>query len=125
MQKVRNTWLRKGSLAEQLGYPSQHQLLMPLLLVIHSRGGATRPRDVVDGCDLYEALGRKVGLSKPAMLACRPGTKTLAWKNHVGWARYTLAKHGFLVSDPPGTWRLTSKGTESVASGSIQVSYTK
>jgi len=119
MEKVKNYWLRRGSLAERLGFPSQYQLRLPLLELIAERGGAVRPSARVDGRDLYEALGRRVGLSPKAMLEPRPGAKGSAWKNHVAWTRYTLAKEGLLVSDPPGTWKLTALGRKSVRSGTI------
>lgn len=119
MQEVKNYWLRRGSLAERLGFPSQHQLRLPLLELIAERGGAVRPALVVDGHDLYEALGRRVGLTTQVMHEPRPGAKGSAWKNHVAWVRYVLVKEGLLVSGPPGTWKLTALGEQRVRLGTM------
>lgn len=119
LEEVKNYWLRRGSLAERLGFPSQYQLRLPLLELVAERGGAVRPSVRVDGHDLYEALGRRVGLSQKTMLESRPGATGSAWKNHVAWVRYTLARDGLLVSDPPGTWKVTPLGRKCVRLGTI------
>ncbi len=120
MDKVKNVWLPKGSMAEKLRFPSQYQLRLPLLEEIERRGGSTRPADKMDGLDLYDALGRRVGLSEKAMRERRAGSGASAWRNHVAWVRFTLVKQCLLVSKPPGTWSLTALGRKCVRAGAIE-----
>ena len=90
----------------QTKFPSQAQLILPLLEVLDEMGGRGRPQDVA------EALADKFGLSHEArtrrVCAGRAGHVN-EWQRHVRWARQQAVLRGLVKSPEVGIWELTEK----------------
>lgn len=83
--------------------PRWRELINPVLQGLRDLGGSARPGEVndwiVDALDLSEKLAAQEN---------KDGVPTLY--NRVAWARFYLAKSGFLDSSQRGVWALTEKG---------------
>ena len=84
--------------------PSQKDILIPLLHLIHAMGGEAKPREVYDKLADYFRLTKK---EREEIVPSGLGKK---FDNRVQWARYSLCSQGFLDSSTRGLWKITEKG---------------
>jgi DNA modification methylase len=87
--------------------PTQTQLMLPLLELLHERGGRSRPRD------LYDRLVERLGLD-PAVrdekITAATGRESRVFDRQVRWARQTAVMKGLIGSPDRGMWELTQGG---------------
>ncbi len=92
-------------------FPSQSQLVLPLLVATADAGGKISSRTA------YEVLAEQFGIPE----AMRHETVTLGcgqthnlWERHVRFSRERTKHAGFLTSGGPGIWQLTDEGSEAL-----------
>lgn len=88
-------------------FPSQQQLLLPLLGAIESLGGRARPRDLYDrvaaDCGIPEAERGRV-------IDCA-GRRYNAWERSVRWARQRAVLRGYVAGPGRDLWEITERGS--------------
>jgi hypothetical protein len=90
----------------------------PLLAVLASRGGASRPQDEDgQGRNIYDALADHFDLNHEARASelWEDGKLRNEWENRVRWAVRKLRKEGLLQKTPDsgrGNWMLTEEGVK-------------
>jgi DNA modification methylase len=92
-------------------FPTQAQLVFPLLAVANESGGRVR------SADAYRSLAVDHGLSESAVdevvrVPC--GQVHNLWERHVRFAKERAKAKGYMVSAAPGLWQLTDEGQEAV-----------
>lgn len=93
---------------DTLSGPRFVQYFGPILLAIHHLGGSARPAEATD------QVARDLKVSD----ALRAETTTNGqsrFDNAVAWAKFYLAKAGYIDASKRGVWRLTDKGREQKA----------
>lgn len=88
-------------------FPSQSQLVLPLLEVLDAAGGRASVRDAADA--LAERFGLDEETRKATTFAGAAGDVN-AWDRHVRWARQRAAFDGLIASGARGVWELTEQG---------------
>lgn len=76
----------------------------PVLRAIRELGGSGRPEEV------RTAIARDLRLSEAEQSAPLPSGVQTRFENQVHWARFYLAKAGYIDSSQRGVWTLTEKG---------------
>lgn len=84
--------------------PSQSDIRIPLLYLIHDMGGEVKPGEV------YGTLADYFGLTKRERLEMQPSGTSRKFDNRVAWARESLCAQGFLDRSIRGIWKITEKG---------------
>ena len=87
--------MREGA---QLG-----RYINPILRVLKKLGGSGRP------VEIYDLVAEEVGLSEEERAEEKPSGGS-RFENQVAWARFYLARAGFIDSSRRGVWSLTDKG---------------
>lgn len=85
--------------------PAYTDLFNPLLRALRELGGSARPDEAGDLIAERERLSEE-------QLALEHRDGGSQFKNKVAWARFYLAKAGYIDSSRRGVWSLTSKGQE-------------
>jgi restriction system protein len=83
--------------------PSLAELLVPTLAALKELGGSGRPNEVAD------QVAADLKLSEEILAEVTP-TAVPRFANRVAWARFYLARAGFLSSSKQGVWTLTEEG---------------
>jgi hypothetical protein len=94
-------------------FPTQEDLIMPLLQFIREHGGEIRFS--ADKVALLAQLGSDFNVSQSDMAARRvtpSGTKYNHWCNHVCQARRKAKSQGLIDGIVRNRWKLTPKGVE-------------
>lgn len=89
--------------------PSQKDIQIPLLHLIHDKGGKVKPGDVYDRLADYFRLTEK---DRKEMQPCGVSRK---FDNRVAWARNSLCSQGFLDRSIHGIWKITEKGRKALS----------
>jgi restriction system protein len=89
--------------------PSQKDIRIPLLHLIHVLGGASNRTEC---CHI---LADYFHLSKKEREELQPSGIDRKFDNRVAWARNTLCDVGFLDRSRHGVWQITVKGTKELA----------
>lgn len=84
--------------------PSQKDIQIPLLHLIHAMGGQAKPREVYDKLADYFALTEKERQEK------QPSGTFRKFDNRVACARNFLCSQGLLDNTIHGVWKVTEKG---------------
>jgi len=84
--------------------PPQKDIQIPLLHVIHDRGGEVKPSDV------YDTLADYFGLTEKERQEVQPSGVSKKFDNRVAWARNSLCSQGLLDRTIHGVWKITEKG---------------
>jgi restriction endonuclease Mrr len=119
MAKIKNEWLRAGTQAEELGFPPQSAVMLPLLVELQARGGRAKPSDQRNGASVYEALSSHFKLSKRKLNVTRETSYAKAWPNTVRWAKQRLVKLGCIDASERGVWKLTALGRRCIRAASL------
>lgn len=86
--------------------PRYTDYINPLLDVLKRLGGSARPAEVCP------AIAKDLSLSD-SILEARLDNGVSRFENQVHWARFYLAKAGYIDSSRRGVWSLTEKGRSS------------
>lgn len=81
------------------------QYFEPILIALHALGGSARPTEAIDRV----ALDLNITEAERAVPNQNGQSR---FDNAVAWARFYLAKAGYLDASKRGVWRLTDKGRE-------------
>src|SRR4029453_17690424 len=76
----------------------------PVLQAIRELGGSGRPDEV------RAVIARDLGISDAEQSETLPSGVQTRFENQVHWARFYLAKAGYIDSSQRGVWTLTEKG---------------
>lgn len=76
----------------------------PVIEAVRELGGSGRPDEVRD------LVARKLNISDEEQSKPLPGGVQTRFENQVHWARFCLAKAGYIDSSQRGVWTLTEKG---------------
>src|SRR4029450_23127 len=76
----------------------------PVLQAIRELGGSGRPDEV------RTVIARNLGISDAEQSEPLPSGVQTRFENQVHWARFYLAKAGYIDSSQRGVWTLTEKG---------------
>jgi len=87
-----------------MSIPSEKEILVPLLHLIHAMGGEAKPREV------YDKLANYFGLTEKERQEVQPSGGSRKFDNRVAWARNSLCSQGFLDRTTHGVWKITEKG---------------
>lgn len=103
---------RPGSLTRELGFPSEKDMEVPLLIALYRAGGAIWFS--CDGAWLEEVLADHFELSKHAREYSDPARFTAkggrVWRNHIQWVRKRLVDQGMIDNRRWDRWVLTERG---------------
>ncbi|MGQ9760247.1 MAG: winged helix-turn-helix domain-containing protein [Candidatus Methanomethylicaceae archaeon] len=88
--------------------PSQKEIQIPLLHLIHTMGGQVRPGDV------YDILANYFALTENERQQLQP-SGARKFDNIVRWSRNYLCKLGFLDRSTYGIWKITEKGRKELS----------
>jgi restriction system protein len=92
------------TLGEQLPVGSRFaRYLNPVLAAVRTLGGSARPREV------YDYVARTLGISD-AERSIPNQSGVSRFENDVAWARFYLARAGYLDASRHGVWALTDNG---------------
>jgi restriction system protein len=83
--------------------PAYTDLFQPVLDALNALGGSATPAEV------EEYVAKILSLSDAALETAKEDGRSL-FSNRVHWARFYLAKAGYLSSSQRGVWSLTEKG---------------
>ncbi|MEW6215926.1 MAG: winged helix-turn-helix domain-containing protein [Nitrospirota bacterium] len=89
--------------------PSQKDIQVPLLHLVHTMGGQVRPSDV------FDRLADCFGLTEKDRQEMQPSGLSRKFDNRVQWARYSLCSQGFMGKSTHGIWKITEKGIKELA----------
>src|SRR5271154_5587092 len=78
------------------------QYFNPVLNALRTLGGSARPREV------YEQIAKDMALSDEVLAEENQGGVS-RFENDAAWARFYLARTGYLDSSVRGVWSLTEK----------------
>lgn len=84
--------------------PSEKDILIPLLHLIHDSGGSIKPSDA------YDRLGFYFGLTEEERRVMLPSSISRKFDNRVAWARNNLCSQDFLDRSIRGVWKITEHG---------------
>jgi len=84
--------------------PSQKDIQIPLLHIIHNMGGKVKPNDV------FGKIADYFRLTKKEQQEMQPSGVSKKFDNRVAWARNSLCVLGFLDRNVHGIWQITEKG---------------
>jgi len=84
--------------------PSEKDIQIPLLHLIHGMGGQVKPSDV------YNILADSFGLTEKDHQEMQPSGASRKFNNRVAWARNSLCSQGFMDRSIRGIWKITEKG---------------
>jgi hypothetical protein len=84
--------------------PSQKDIQIPLLHLIHALGGEVRPREI------YTILANYFRLTEEEGGEMLPSGLSKKFDNRVQWARNFLCSQGLLDRTIHGVWKITEKG---------------
>jgi hypothetical protein len=87
-----------------MSIPSEKEIQVPLLHLIHAMGGEARCRSV------YDTLANYFGLTEKERQELQPSGRDRKFDNRVAWARNSLCCQGFLDRTIRGVWKITEKG---------------
>src|SRR6476619_5564384 len=76
----------------------------PVIEAIRELGGSGRPDEV------RAVIARELGISEKEQSEPLPSGVQTRFENQVHWARFYLAKAGYIDSSRRGVWTLTEKG---------------
>jgi restriction system protein len=82
--------------------PKYTDFMIPIIEVLKQLDGSGMRRQV------FQLVADNLGLSE-SYLAERLGSGELVYKNRIDWAKYYLAKAGYLDTSKAGVWELTEK----------------
>lgn len=80
--------------------------LGPVVAAIRELGGSGRPDEV------RAVIARRLKMSEAEQSAALPSGVQTRFENQVHWARFYLAKAGYIDSSQRGVWSLTEKGRQ-------------
>ena len=89
--------------------PSQKDMQIPLLHLIHEVGGQAKPSDV------YYRLADYFGLTEKERQEMQPSGVSRKFDNRVAWARNSLCVEGLLDRSLYGVWKITEKSKRELA----------
>jgi len=92
-------------------YPTQRQLILPLVQTLDNLGRTAKPRDVCDG--LAAACGIPPPERERRVLAGKAGWIN-AWDRRVRWAKLSASLRGLVVNAEPNLWSLTTAGRDAL-----------
>jgi len=84
--------------------PTQKDIRIPLLHLIHDMGGEVKPDEI------YDRLADYFGLTEKDRQKMQPSGVSRKFDNRVAWARNSLCSQGFLDRSIHGIWKITEKG---------------
>jgi hypothetical protein len=87
-----------------MSIPSQKEIIVPLLHLIHSLGGEAKPPLV------YDILAKYFALTEKERQQLQPSGVNIMFENRVAWVRNMLCDQGFLDRSIRGIWKITEKG---------------
>lgn len=85
-------------------YPSQGELIIPLLDVLNDLGGRSKPSEV------YEQVGLRFGLSDEEINRKDPSGSFKIFQRSVRWVKEKLKMQGLVNSPEFSVWELTERG---------------
>jgi len=91
---------------DNLKVPQYFKYIIPIVDALKELGGSGRASEVVD------LTVEKLGISEKELLEINKKLRPKIQKQ-VYWAKYFLAKTGYLSSPKWGVWKLTEKGLKS------------
>ena len=92
-----------------MSIPSQKDLQISLLHLIHDMGGEVKPNDV------YDRLADYFGLTKKEREEIQPSGVSRKFDNRVAWARLSLCHQGLLDGSLRGIWKITEIGRKELS----------
>lgn len=84
--------------------PSEKDIQIPLLHLIHDMGGEVKPSEV------YDKLADYFRLTEKDRQQMHPSGINKRFDNRVAWTRNSLCSQGFLDRSVRGIWKITEKG---------------
>ncbi len=87
-----------------MAIPSQIEIRLPLLHLVHESGGQIKPGAACEALASYFALSRE---ERQELVPSGVAKKFDSW---VAWARVSLCSNGFLDRSVRGVWKITEKG---------------
>lgn len=89
--------------------PSEKDIQIPLLRLIHDMGGQVKPGDACD------RLADYFGLFERERQEMQPSGIDRKFDNRVAWARNSLCSQDFMDRSIHGIWKITEKGRKELA----------
>jgi len=86
-----------------LNLPAYHEMFSGVIAALKGLGGSARPPEV------YESVANNLSLSEEQINIQKKSGGSV-FENRVAWARFYLAKAGYIDSSKQGVWTLTDKG---------------
>lgn len=84
--------------------PSERDIQVPLLHLIHDMGGEVKPNDA------YNNIADYFGLTEKERQQMQPSGISRRFDNKVAWTRSILCSQSFLDGSIHGIWKITEKG---------------
>lgn len=89
--------------------PSEKDIQIPLLHLIHATGGEVKPSDV------YDKIADYFRLTEEERQEMQPSGANRKFDNRVAWARFIFCQKGFIDRTLRGVWKITEKGKKELS----------